>query len=94
MASCVYKKYVAETGDKTPTVIASTASPYKFSRSVMEAVLGKKEDADEFALIDEMERISGVKIPQAIEEIRKAEIRHNRQCKPEEMEKTVSDILQ
>ena len=46
------------------------------------------------ALIDEMERISGVKIPQAIEEIRKAEIRHNRQCKPEEMEKTVSDILQ
>ena len=41
-----------------------------------------------------MERISGVKIPQAIEEIRKAEIRHNRQCKPEEMEKTVSEILQ
>ena len=38
----------------------------------MEAVLGKKEDTDEFALIDEMERISGVKIPQAIEEIRDA----------------------
>ena len=94
VASCVYKKYVAETGDKTPTVIASTASPYKFSRSVMEAVLGKKEDADEFALIDEMERISGVKIPQAIEEIRDAKILHNRQCKPEEMEKTVSEILQ
>ena len=40
-----------------------------------------------------MEKASGVKIPQAIEEIRKAEIRHNRQCKPEEMEKTVSEIF-
>ena len=94
VAAAVYEQYKKKTGDMTKTVIASTASPYKFSRSVMEAVLGKKEDADEFALIDEMERISGVKIPQAIEEIRKAEIRHNRQCKPEEMEKTVSEILQ
>ena len=94
VAAAVYEQYKAKTGDTTKTVIASTASPYKFSRSVMEAVLGKKEDADEFALIDEMERISGVKIPQAIEEIRKAEIRHNRQCNPEEMEKTVSEILQ
>ena len=94
VAAAVYEQYKTKTGDTTKTIIASTASPYKFSRSVMEAVLGKKEDADEFALIDEMERISGVKIPQAIEEIRKAEIRHNRQCKPEEMEKTVSEILQ
>lgn len=57
------------------------------------AVLGKKEDADEFALIDEMERISGVKIPQAIEEIRDAKILHNRQCKPEEMEETVKQTF-
>ena len=84
VAAAVYEQYKAKTGDTTKTVIASTASPYKFSRSVMEAVLGKKEDADEFALIDEMERISGVKIPQAIEEIRDAKILHNRQCKPEE----------
>ena len=54
---------------------------------------GKKEDADEFALIDEMERISGVKIPQAIEEIRDAKILHNRQCKPEEMEETVKQTF-
>ena len=93
VAAAVYEQYKAKTGDTTKTVIASTASPYKFSRSVMEAVLGKKEDADEFALIDEMERISGVKIPQAIEEIRDAKILHNRQCKPEEMEETVKQTF-
>ena len=93
VAAAVYEQYKAKTGDTTKTVIASTASPYKFSRSVMEAVLGKKKDADEFALIDEMERISGVKIPQAIEEIRDAKILHNRQCKPEEMEETVKQTF-
>ena len=93
VSAAVYEQYKAKTGDATKTVIASTASPYKFSRSVMEAVLGKKEDTDEFALIDEMERISGVKIPQAIEEIRDAKILHNRQCKPEEMEETVKQTF-
>lgn len=93
VAAAVYEKYKETTGDTKKTVIASTASPYKFSRSVMEAVLGKKEDADEFALIDEMERISGVAIPQAIEEIRDAKILHNRQCRPEEMKETVKSTF-
>jgi len=94
VASCVYHNYVKETGDTKKTVIASTASPYKFSRSVMEAIFGSEEGKGEFELIDEMEKASGVKIPQAIEEIRKKDPRNNRQCKPEEMEKTVSEILQ
>ena len=41
VASCVYKKICDRDRDKTPTVIASTASPYKFSHSVMAAVTGK-----------------------------------------------------
>ena len=90
---CVYKKYVAETGDKTPTVIASTASPYKFSHSVMAAVTGKEAEADEFASIDALCKASGVAIPRAVEEIRNAEIRHNRECDAADMEKTVAEIL-
>lgn len=93
VASCVYRKYVKETGDQKKTVIASTASPYKFSRSVMEAILGKEDDRDEFQLIDEMEKASGVKIPAAIEEIRNAQIRHSRQCTPEDMKAEVAEIL-
>ncbi len=93
VASCVYRKYVKETEDTAKTVIASTASPYKFSRSVMEAIFGSEEGKDEFELIDEMEKASGVAVPAAIEEIRNAEIRHNIQCTSETMESTVADIL-
>ena len=84
---------MAETGDKTPTVIASTASPYKFSHSVMAAVTGKEAEADEFASIDALCKASGVAIPRAVEEIRNAEIRHNRECDAADMEKTVAEIL-
>ena len=56
VASCVYHNYVKETGDTKKTVIASTASPYKFSRSVMEAIFGSEEGKGEFELIDEMEK--------------------------------------
>jgi threonine synthase len=76
VASAVYSKYVAETGDKKVTVIASTASPYKFTRSVMNA-LGKGDDSkDDFELADELSEISKVEIPKAVTEIRTAEVRH------------------
>lgn len=93
VASTVYRKYVAETGDKTPTVIASTASPYKFSHSVMEAVFGDQGDKDEFAIIDDLCRASNVTIPNAVEEIRNAQIRHRRECDVPAMESTIAEIL-
>lgn len=94
VASCVYQKYVKTQEDQKKTVIASTASPYKFSRSVMEAIKGSRDGKDEFALIDEMEQISGVPVPAAVEEIRDAKILHNRQCDPNEMKQTVSSLLE
>lgn len=93
VASGVYQKYVKETNDLTPTVIASTASPYKFSHSVMAAVLRNVDEKDEFASIDQMNKLSGVKIPRAVEEIRNAEIRHRRECDRDEMEAVVAEIL-
>lgn len=93
VASCVYRAYAKATKDETKTVIASTASPYKFSRSVMEAVFGDQGDKDEFQLIEELENASGVIIPAAIEEIREAKIRHTRQCEAGEMKQVVEDIL-
>ena len=80
-------------GDHTPTVIASTASPYKFSHSVMAAVSGETGEKDEFATIDQMNRLSGVAVPRAVEEIRNAEIRHKRECDVKAMEDTVAEIL-
>lgn len=93
VASAVYADYVKQTGDKAPTVIASTASPYKFSHSVMEAIAGDQGDKDEFAIIDELCKVSNVVIPNAVEEIRNAVVRHNRECDVADMEKTVGEIL-
>ena len=74
-------------------VIASTASPYKFSRSVMEAISDEKLPEDEFVVIDELCRVSGVEIPKAVEEIRNAQIRHKLECDVQDMKKTVAKIL-
>ena len=93
VAAAVYDAYRKETGDATPTVIASTASPYKFTRSVMIAIdpsLAKEED---FALVDKLAELSGVKIPQAIEDIRSAPVLHKTVCEIAEMEQVVRDFL-
>ena len=94
VASSVYGKYVAETGDTTKAVIASTASPYKFTRSVMNAIDAEKYDAmGDFELVDELSVLSGVTVPNAIEEIRNAEVRHNTVCEVNEMQKVVKQFL-
>ena len=93
VAAAVYKKYRTHTGDETKTVIASTASPYKFSRSVVEAIEGGNLPEDEFQIIDRLHKLSGVKIPEAVEEIRTAPIRHKRECDAADMKQTVAEIL-
>ena len=94
VAACVYDKYVKETGDRTPTVIASTASPYKFTRSVMNAIDKSYDSFSDFELCDKLCELSGVKIPQAIEEIRTAPVRHDIVCDKEQMEAEVKKFLQ
>ena len=93
VAASVYKKYEKETGDTTKTVIASTASPYKFTRSVMEALGADTDGKDDFALADELSALSGVKLPQAVETIRTAPVLHNRVVDAPDMPKAVKDIL-
>lgn len=93
VAAAVYDQYKERTQDKTLTVIASTASPYKFTRSVMEALGKDGLDRDDFELVDELSEFSGVKVPRAIEEIRHAKTRHNLVCDKDSMQKTVVEIL-
>ena len=93
VAAGVYDKYVKDTNDTTPTVIASTASPYKFTRSVMNAIDSSYDSKTDFELIDELEKLSGVKVPQAIEDIRSAAVLHDTVCETEDMCKEVKKIL-
>ena len=93
VAASVYKKYVADTKDAKPTVIASTASPYKFARSVMTAIDKKYDALDEFELVDELVKLSNTPEPEAVKEIRTAPVRHNNVCAVDAMEATVKQWL-
>ena len=93
VAATVYEKYKKETSDDTVTVIASTASPYKFTRSVMDAIDSKYESMTDFELVDELSKISNVAVPQAIEDIRTAPVLHDTVCEVNEMSSSVKKIL-
>ncbi len=93
VAAEVYKKYAAETHDETKSVIASTASPFKFTRSVMNAIDSSYDAMGDFELVDELSKIGNVKVPNAIEEIRNANILHDTVCEVREMESTVRKFL-
>ena len=82
----VYEKYLAETGDKTPAVIASTASPYKFSRAVLSAIESKEVTTeDEFEIVDTMTDKTGVPIPAPLEATRTMQDRFSDVINPDDM---------
>ncbi len=93
VAASVYYNYKAASGDAIKTLIASTASPYKFTRSVMEALEVETESKSDFELIDQLSEISKTTIPQAIEEIRTAPVLHKMVCEKEKMQEMVEEIL-
>ena len=93
VAATVYKAYKEDSKDDRKTVIASTASPYKFAGSVMSAIDPKYKGQDDFKLIEELQKVSGTELPNAIKEIMNAEIRHNTECDVDQMEQTVKNIL-
>ena len=93
VASCVYGKYKEETKDTKTTVIASTASPYKFTRSVINAINCQYDAMEDFELVDELSRLSGVEVPKAIEEIRKAPVLHDHICDKTQMKQMVMEFL-
>ena len=93
VARAVYEKYEKETDDSNVIVIASTASPFKFTRSVMNAIDPKYDAMGDFELVDELSKIGNIAVPNAIEEIRNAEIRHNNLCDVDGMEDIVKKFL-
>lgn len=93
VASYVYDEYRKKTGDDTKTVIASTASPYKFTPNVLKAIDKDCASEDAFELVDRLSELSGVKVPRAVEEIRNAKIMHDKVVEVSEMKDAVCDFL-
>ena len=93
VAAAAADKYRAERKDKRKMLVASTASPFKFTRSVMEAIGAGTEGKDDFALADELSQMSGLSIPRAVEEIRTAPVVHKTTCEPGEMKQAIRKFL-
>ncbi len=89
----VYEDYVKNTGDNTTTIIASTASPYKFSNSVLDA-LGKSDpDADEFRLVEELAEVTKLPVPSSLAELKNKEIRFKGSIEKGDMKDFVLETL-
>jgi threonine synthase len=93
VAYAVYEKYVKETGDKTKTVIVATASPFKFTKSVMKSIDRRYERYDDFELIEKMSDLARIPIPAGIKNIDKEPIRHKMVCEKGEMKAKIAEIL-
>lgn len=93
VAATVYDKYHKDSKDDTVTVIASTASPFKFGRSVLNAIDSSYDKLDDMEQIDCLARIANVAIPRAIEEIRNAPVVHDHVCEIEGMVLEVKKFL-
>lgn len=84
----VYEDYKAATGDNTPTVIASTASAYKFAESVAKSI-GLGEEENGFRYVDALAAKTGVRIPKGLQGLETKEIRHTGVIDVDQMMATV-----
>ncbi|MEZ4357541.1 MAG: threonine synthase [Eubacteriales bacterium] len=90
----VYNDYIRETGDKTKTIIASTANPYKFVFDVLNIFTDEKfSDEDVFGAVNRLNEITGAKIPKNIAELEGKKILHTKTVEKNEMQQAVLDII-
>ena len=87
VAATVSAAYEQRRTEKRPILLASTASPFKFAKSVMSAVDEKYAGEDDFKLLDYMCDLTGTDRPAAMKDIEHAPIRHNIECDVIDMEK-------
>jgi threonine synthase len=87
----VYEKWVKESGNKDKTVVLSTASAYKFSSSVLDAI-GEKYD-DEFDALTKLEKLSGVKVPSSLDGIKEKKVVHKNVLNKEDMLSFVTEMV-
>ena len=92
VASAVYQKYRTQTGDAAKTVIASTASPYKFPVVAVEAVTGETGLGD-FEALAKLHTLSGVSVPPAVDGLETAPVRHRTSVAAKDMQAAVEDYL-
>lgn len=93
VAYSVFEKYTENTGDNSVTLIVSTASPFKFPKSINEALNFGSRNASDFELMQELAAKLGLSIPKCIKELEKKEIHHKTVCKKDEMREVIENFL-
>ena len=95
VAKCVYEQYRAETGDETKTIIVSTASPFKFSDSVLTAIAGENaaKELDDFELLETLAQKAGICIPASLAGLKTKPVIFTTACDKTEMYDVVSHML-
>ncbi|MDR0468795.1 MAG: threonine synthase [Peptococcaceae bacterium] len=95
VGSAVYGKYAKETGDGTFAVLDATASPYKFAKSVLEAISGETfpEDADELLIAEVLAARTGSRIHPALDGLDKRPVLHDQKVRQDEMKSVVESII-
>ncbi len=93
VAYSVYKKFLKETGDDKPAIIASTASPFKFPDKVI-ASMGEHIPENLFKGIEIIADAMKAEIPSQVSELERLPVLHRQTCKKEEMKGAVLQLLQ
>ena len=92
VAAGVLEQYRRETGDQTPTVFVSTASPYKFCDHVLEAI-GETPEGDGVELLDQLNAVTGVSVPRRLAALKGKARRFDLTAEKAEMDSVVLDFL-
>lgn len=91
----VLEQYRKLSGDDTKTIVASTASPFKFSGSVLSAIFGENQlDNDEYVNLEKLSDLVSLEIPKNLKDINKQQVLHKTNCSPDSMKQVVKNILE
>ena len=93
VAYAVLNKYISETNDKTPYLIASTANPYKFPRSAAKALDLDFGNVDDFDIIDKLYDYTKINVPNNLKGLKNKEIIHNYKCEGNELKNSLLDFI-
>ncbi len=90
----VYGQYVEKTGDKTPVILASTASPYKFSKSVLSSLIPEEKICEsEFDMVAQLNELTGTAVPEPLAQLKNKEVRFSSVINSDDMSKYVLERL-
>lgn len=94
VALSVCEAFLKDTSDTRPVLVASTASPYKFSPAVLQALTGETVNQDEFATVDALHAATGVTVPAPLAKLKGCAPRFNNLCDKTEMAEVVLSYLE